>query len=159
MQLREIKFRGLDVMTGDWVYGSHLKAGTGLEYIIPQNIVAQDLPTYTVDPDTVGELTGLKDKNGKEIYEGDIVSCNYMDWKRFSAQVKFGEYEQDGSGGEYSGTTCIGFYAEAINKELLDEFDCRLTPEYMETTSLLSFVDIEIIGNIHEEPELLGEPS
>ncbi|WP_157930352.1 YopX family protein [Mycobacteroides abscessus] len=102
------------------------------------------------------QYTGLKDKNEKEIFVGDIANVNYMGFSRFRVQILFGEYEQDGSGGEYSPSTCIGFYAKALNSDVLDEFDCRLVPEYLTETSILSFESIEVIGNTFENPELLG---
>ncbi|MED3549979.1 YopX family protein [Cytobacillus praedii] len=71
--MREKKFRGLEILTGDWVQGSHLKTVTGSEYIVPQNLIGNHLPQYAVDKDTVGEYTGLEDKNGKQIFEGDII--------------------------------------------------------------------------------------
>ena len=64
--MREIKFRGKRVGNGEWVYGSYIYA-----FDMVHEHCIRCGTTYAVMPETVGQYTGLKDKNGKKIYEGD----------------------------------------------------------------------------------------
>lgn len=158
--MREILFRGRDlsgVNNHSWAFGG--LDTTNKEY--PQIIFIDRFGNWCrifVEPETVGQYTGLTDKNGKKIFEGDIVQ--YLTYYDFDCQsiVKFGEYKQDGSDGEYKASDCLGFYVEVDNFTCPDW--CDNEPErfedYLKQQNLAEVSEeCEIIGNIYDNPELL----
>lgn len=75
LTMREIKFRGRK-SNGEWIYGDlvhNVGVGASTALIFPEE-AHDSWDRYIVLTDTIGQFTGLHDKNGKEVYEGDIVS-------------------------------------------------------------------------------------
>ena len=121
--MREIKFRGKRLDNGEWLYGS-------LVILNGRYFIFDDANRHEVDPTTVGEFTGLKDKNGKEIYEGDVMEIPETD-----------------------------FNAEIIGRVLFEEDAYYIIPlrggHLWGLHWSLRKHDAKIIGNIHDNLELL----
>lgn len=134
-----------------FVYGS-LVVNRNKYYICTMALqIRGDISNYIttmieVFPETVGEYTGLKDKNGKMIFEGDIVKNDWCFIKGNSI-VRFGEYKSSDSSNDYQ---CghLGFYLEHIS-----DFNKRTVRK-----DIMYFANkCEIIGNVFDNPELLKE--
>lgn len=137
--MREILFRGKRVDNDEWTEGYLFKTWNRM-YLLWG--MTGDVPNMVeVKPETVGRYTGLTDKNGKKIFEGDIISAITLDTgNEQRAVVCFGNFIDENNGDEY-----IGFYIE------FDGIKTTITQLAMEECKNR----IEAIGNIYNNPELL----
>jgi uncharacterized phage protein (TIGR01671 family) len=130
--MREILFRGKREDNGAWETGSLIiKRMYTRENIVQIGDKMTAYPTPVI-PETVGEYTGLADRNGRKIFEGDIIKHFY-----------------NPSGDEYD----IGIVK-------WDSEDCmffRTSKEFDDDKILGNYCEYEIIGNIHDNPELMQE--
>ena len=144
--MREILFRGKRMDDGEWVEGYLVKAVGGECMILPVTTEhcggAEFSEGYHCDPTTVGQYTGLKDKNGKRIFEGDMIKPFDDEVDKMVVEFHHGQF-----------LLCLygdrGYMAE-YGWEEEGNYGC------FEAEPLSSYGDdIEVIGNIHDNPEML----
>lgn len=129
--MREIEFRGKDIHFNKWVYGYyHYLANTKEECILEY----YRNTSTVIDRNTLGQYTGLKDKNSKMIFEGDIVkqSIHYINSDEDEEYVSIVKWKQD-------------WCAFALN-----HINGMIGSSYFTVND-----NVEVVGNIYDNPELL----
>lgn len=136
--MRDIKFRGLN-SNNHWIEGNLCICQNG-DYVIGECAnKGQTFWRAPVKPDTVGQYTGLIDKNNKEIYEGDVIKVIEVDNTKvteFTAIVKWDD---------------CAFVLNHIEDKNMGDWLALCS-----STNILPLTESEVIGNIYENPDLLG---
>ncbi len=129
--MREILFRGKRVDNGEWAYGYYVHECGNLDETAKDWIEGCPVGLYEVSPETIGQYTGLKDKNDAKIFEGDIVSMPGINDAPDLRVVAYSEYNARFIRLHNSPKS----YDYVMNHGCCDQY--------------------EIIGNIHDNPELV----
>lgn len=133
--MRKILFRGKRTDNGEWIYGDLMQNVDCIKIREQEKDVKYIAKSFEIDPETVGQFTGLTDKNGKKIWEGDIVKAKIIE---LSGEKYIGIWE-------VAYHTKYGyFYLKRPKNNLL--FDGNWS---------YGVTKIEVIGNITDNPELL----
>ena len=143
--MREILFRGKSDLLG-WVEGWYCPEVKWGEHHFPVGITHKAkegwLDDVAVMPQTVGQFTGLTDKNGKRAFEHDVIKHHF--WDEIGV-IRYGEYRNPFGDDSHGGH--VGFYVDWVS---------GTEPGLLRKDLAYWMKIVEILGNIHDNPELLG---
>lgn len=150
--MREITFRGKRTDNGEWAEGYFIKWYDGTASI---ETGKYGVPMFDVIPETVGQYTGLTDKNDKRIFEGDIFKFNDEVWESHytACGVEYDSCEVKNYGvvGFDEDRSCFDFVQYKFNENSV-EADLHENHD-IEFADFIS--ELKVVGNIHDNPELL----
>ncbi len=139
--MRQIKFRGKSLRDGEWFYGNLFDRDTKGN----THITTLERGCLVIDPETVGQFTGLTDEFNREVYEGDIIMLD---------------------GSPEMGVRVVVFYEESFNIVTRKEYDYlqQGTHPYLNDYAHMDCLNtwsnsglVRVIGNIYDNPELLED--
>lgn len=144
--MREILFKAKRLDNGEWVEGYYLKCPHQYSGFLADHISVSKYDEeessiehiYPIDPETVGQFTGLTDKNGQKIWENDIIDAKDSWWNAY------------GPAGHSSPIILVEWSDYFCGYEPFANYDCDcgvyICPD-----------EVKVIGNIFDNPELLKE--
>ena len=143
--MREIKFRGKSVDDGKWYYGLPYFSKDRMKCQIRYDISKRGCTFADVFPETISEFTGIKDKNGVDIYEDDVVEVKYKEWREeYRCYAEWEEIEQI-------------VFKDGAFMLMIEIDDVQFFRPLMENFQGIELISLEVIGNIYENKELLEE--
>ena len=152
--MREILFRGKRTDNGEWIYGDLMQNVDCIKIREQEKDVKHIAKSFEIDLETVGQYTDLADKNGKRIFEGDIIRYTFDSPDDPTAtenglKVRTGRIFWSDWRASFAVTAGINGSA-SINNDVARYVRGRQVYEYVRGANT-----VEVIGNIHDNPELL----
>lgn len=143
--MREILFRGKRLDNGEWAFGDLLHLPNG------DVVILSNKGYVKVIPETVGQFTGLTDKNGKKIFEGDIIKAYFQPQNFKNPPYAIGSVIFE------NGTfkVVVNVSKNSIEYKVFEKEN--IAAYSIEHNFLDRYYVLEAIGNIHDNPELFGE--
>jgi len=158
--MREIKFRGKTINGNEWIYGPTISQGTIKRKANKWFMEVAENKWEGLQPNTLGQYTGLKDKNGKEIYEGDILRVEEF-WNESGPIEKSEEFYEVFDLEDIKGekqreyTTPVSWEDGAFVISVNQKGDTDLSALFGDMRLSFPIFIFEVIGNIYDNPELV----
>lgn len=153
--MREILFRGKNIYSNKWIYGDLIQYKSGEYAIFGDKLsrygseCSEMCKRSQIEKSTIGQFTGLTDKNGNKIFEGDIIKYQvFSNWKK-----KCGLDDARNIGIVFYNTDKASFYIRMVKKVFVSDYYYIGENDPLSITCALW--GLEVIGNIYDNPELL----